>query len=399
MSYKDKKIILLYMLVVVFIFGCGNTVSKEERLIKQGLRYIEQEKYSLALETYQEILTINPSSSRAMFMLGEVYFHDSNLTEFRVQVINFIIKYRRRKSWPKQSQVKDSVVDETLLNKGISYFKRVLEIDFDFKDGDFSNARGRLYIYHQLGRAYLAKKDYNKAKEYFDRSIADDKDKWGSKQAIEFIEYMQKKLSRVYWWGDKRKKEVALTFDDGPTAVYTPKILQILEQYDVKATFFMIGRQVEQFPEITLKVVEQGHCIGNHSYSHSNLYKVEDIRDKKQLIISDIDKAQKAIEKITHVQTSFYRSPYNYLKGDLLEILNDMQYSTISWSYAPGDWKSLSSEIITKNVLDNTRNGYILLLHDGGGDRRQTIQALPSIIKGLRDKGFQLVTVEELLKQ
>lgn len=387
------------MLVVVFLFGCGNTLSKEERLIKQGLRYIEQEKYSLALETYQEILTINPSSSKAMFMLGEVYFHDSNLTEFRVQVINFIIKYRRRKSWPKQSEVKDSVVKETQLNKGISYFKRVVEIDFDFKDGDFSNARDRLYIYHQLGWAYLAKKDYDKAKEYFDRSIVDDKDKWGSKRAIEYIEYMQKKLSRVYWWGDKRKKEVALTFDDGPTAVYTPKILQILEQYDIKATFFMIGSQVEQFPQIALKVVEQGHCIGNHSYSHTNLYTIEEIRDKKELIISDIDKARQAIEQITHVQTSFYRSPYNYLKGDLLEILNKRNYRTISWSYAPGDWKSLSSDTITKNVLDNTRNGYIILLHDGGGDRRQTIQALPSIIKGLKDKGFQLVTVEELLME
>lgn len=202
----------------------------------------------------------------------------------------------------------------------------------------------------------------------------------------------------VYWHGDSAQKKIALTFDDGPQDAYTPQILDILKEYQVRATFFLIGKNVEVFPALAKRIVQEGHVIGNHTYTHSDLR----LQTKNQ-IKQQMKKTEKAILDATDVKPYLFRPPYGTDNNLVLLEAESLGYVIIKWSVSGLNGRhDAPSEKIVKRVVDNTQNGSIILLHDGNRlsnktDRSQIVKALPIIIETLKEKGYQFVTIEELL--
>ena len=182
-------------------------------------------------------------------------------------------------------------------------------------------------------------------------------------------------------------KTVALTFDDGP-GPYTPQILNILAQYNVKATFFMIGSMIDQHPEIARMVSLDGHAIGNHTMTHRNLATLGPSDMAYQ-----ITEGAKTIRWATGVDTTTFRPPGGRYTPATLQYLNQHGYKLYMWSVDPRDWDNASAEQIQQHVLNHATNGSVILLHDGGGNRKETVKALPGIISGLQKKGYTFVTL------
>jgi polysaccharide deacetylase family sporulation protein PdaB len=190
---------------------------------------------------------------------------------------------------------------------------------------------------------------------------------------------------------------VALTFDDGPNEPYTSQILKILKDNNVKATFFMVGKNVEFFPRSAKAVAEAGHAIGNHSYSHPMM-----VLETNARVRSEIGRAQKAILKATGRRPVLFRPPYGAHDSLILTQAEKLGYVCIQWSVSSKDWERPGVNKIVRNVTRRVHNGGIVLMHDGfklrhGADRSQTVAALPEIIRFLREQGYEFVTVPELL--
>ncbi|HHY36840.1 MAG TPA: polysaccharide deacetylase family protein [Firmicutes bacterium] len=192
---------------------------------------------------------------------------------------------------------------------------------------------------------------------------------------------------------------VALTFDDGPDPLYTPLILDILMDYDVKASFFLIGRHVEQYPEIARRIVNEGHDIGSHTYSHRNLVSLGYQKTKEE-----IKKAEEAILEATGLRPYLFRPPRGLYSASARELLREEQYTIVLWSLSTRDWAELSVRDMVGNVLKKVKPGDIILFHDSGnlistvgGNRMNTVKALPLIIEGLQARGYTIVPVSDLL--
>jgi peptidoglycan/xylan/chitin deacetylase (PgdA/CDA1 family) len=184
-------------------------------------------------------------------------------------------------------------------------------------------------------------------------------------------------------------KKVAITFDDGPYKDMTEKYISILEAHNATATFFLVGNRAQAYPEQAKIIAERGYEIGGHSYSHSN------IREKaKQIIEADFKKNIDVIENITGAKVSLFRPPYGASNSILLHTAVAFSQQTVNWNVDPKDWSGVKPEEIVKRVISNTKDGSIILLHEG---RQNTLQALPYIIQGLKEMGYELVTVSELL--
>jgi peptidoglycan/xylan/chitin deacetylase (PgdA/CDA1 family) len=189
-----------------------------------------------------------------------------------------------------------------------------------------------------------------------------------------------------------QNRVVALTFDDGPWQKGTPKVLEILRQQKVRATFFMIGRHIQMYPAIAQQVVAAGHGIGNHTWSHK--FKPTSPEE----IITEIENTTYLLKKATGLRTDLFRPPGGYLHNGLVDYANQKKYLTVMWTVDPADSKpKTTTQQILDHVLKETKPGSIILLHDGGGDRSATIKALPQIISGLRSQGFSFVSIPELL--
>ena len=190
------------------------------------------------------------------------------------------------------------------------------------------------------------------------------------------------------------KKVIALTFDDGPSPNATAKVLDILKENNVKATFFLIGRNLKNFPQIAQQVVADGHAIGNHTWHHWH----------RQLIgftaAREIEDTASLIYKTTGVKTTLFRPPNGFLNNGLADYALKEKDAVVLWSIDSGDWRNrgISVEGLINHVLEKANPGAIVLMHDGGGDRSLTVQALPKIIDGLKERGYQFVTVPELLQ-
>jgi peptidoglycan/xylan/chitin deacetylase (PgdA/CDA1 family) len=193
--------------------------------------------------------------------------------------------------------------------------------------------------------------------------------------------------------GNLQLPEIALTFDDGPNPIYTPRILAILKKYQVKATFFDVGRLVAAHPDLTRREYSAGHIIGNHTWTHANLTLLSAAGIQAQL-----DNASATIQTTTGVRPLFFRPPYGLYNFQVLAQANYLGITTVMWNVDSRDWTLPGVEKIVAVVLHATRNGAILLFHDGGGDRSQTVAALPAIIIGLRQRGFRLVTLQQMVK-
>ena len=189
--------------------------------------------------------------------------------------------------------------------------------------------------------------------------------------------------------------KIAITFDDGPDALYTGQILDILKQHNVPATFFLIGQNCLNYPQVVQRIHREGHVIGNHTWSHPNLAKVD-----KQRLQKEIFDTEEVIKKLTGVQTSLVRPPYGSVNRETLEYLRQHNYVTVNWSVDSVDWRDRQVDQILINTLPDVKDGGIILLHSGGGegqDLSATVAMLPELIHTLRVNGYTFVTLDQLL--
>lgn len=194
--------------------------------------------------------------------------------------------------------------------------------------------------------------------------------------------------------GNPRLPEVALTFDDGPNPPYTSQILAILQRYGVPATFFVIGSQAQNYQDLTQQEAQQGNVIGNHSWSHPSDLTTLPPADVR----SQLQSTNNQIKADTGQSPALFRPPGGHYNSAVQSIAADLGLSTILWSVDPRDWSRPGVSKIVQTVLDTTHNGSIILLHDGGGDRSQTVAALPQIISALQQRGFQFVTISRMIQ-
>lgn len=199
-------------------------------------------------------------------------------------------------------------------------------------------------------------------------------------------------------------KKIALTFDDGPDPIWTPQILDVLKQKNVKATFFIIGENAGSNPDLVRREVAEGHDVGNHSFTHPNLSILPE-----SLIKLELDTTRKLFESITHRSMRLLRPPYlgdadptTYDQIEPVRIAQNMGFVTVGLRIDPDDWQRPGADAIVNQTIkqiespDEDVTGHIVLLHDSGGDRSQTVAALPVLIDKLRAKGYELVPVSEL---
>lgn len=201
---------------------------------------------------------------------------------------------------------------------------------------------------------------------------------------------------RVYYRG-ANQPVVALTFDDGPYAPYTEQLLNVLAAAGVQATFFVVGQNVENHPELLQQIAANGHQIGNHSYSHVDLLKLS-----KSQIEAEVDKTQQLIVDITGIRPTLFRPPHGFRDGVVMEVMAERSLRVVDWSVMSRDWVNPGVDEIVRRTVAGVDNGAIILLHDGDGiaanaSRAQTIEASRQIIRELKDRGYRFVTVEEIL--
>ena len=196
-------------------------------------------------------------------------------------------------------------------------------------------------------------------------------------------------------------KQCAITFDDGPNGDYTLQILDILAQHSIKATFFFPGKNIERLPDIAVKVRDSGHAIGNHTYSHPHLNSLT-----KEEIILEIEKSEEIFKSILDIKPSYFRPPYGEYNIVSEDIIKNRGYELILWDMDcyPRDWQNPTSETITDISTKKAKDGSIILLHDGrnikaDANRKNTVEALPHMITILRNKGFDIVSLDQLCKE
>jgi peptidoglycan/xylan/chitin deacetylase (PgdA/CDA1 family) len=182
-------------------------------------------------------------------------------------------------------------------------------------------------------------------------------------------------------------KVVALTIDDGPSPVYTPQILQILRQYGIIASFAMIGQSAAAFPGVARQVAAAGHVIVNHTWNHYNLAYMPAwaVRD-------EISRATDAIHAVTGEWPSMFRAPYGVWPSAVFSYCAQAGLTPLAWSVDPRDWSRPGVRAIVRNILSDTRTGSIILEHDGGGNRSETVAALKIWLPRLLDAGYQFTT-------
>ena len=184
---------------------------------------------------------------------------------------------------------------------------------------------------------------------------------------------------------------IAMTFDDGPSATLTPKLLDLLAAHHIKATFFVIGENVAEHPEIVARAAQEGHEIANHSWSHPNFGKMSDENVRRQLQQTD-----DAIKNATGKRPTLLRPPYGSITAREKRWIHDeFGYEIILWDVDPYDWKRPGPAVVRARILKETRPGSIVLSHD---IHPGTIEAMPSTFDELEAKGFKFVTVSELIR-
>lgn len=183
---------------------------------------------------------------------------------------------------------------------------------------------------------------------------------------------------------------IAMTFDDGPHPQNTPRLLDMLRERNIKATFYVVGRNVDMYPDIIRRMAAEGHEIGNHTWTHRNLTGLS-----KDSIRSEMDRTRDVIVSACGVKPRTMRPPYGALReSQRAWIHKEYGYPTIMWNVDPKDWMRPGVSVVTSRILDGTRNGSIVLAHDL---HKPTVDAMPETLDGLLERGFQFVTVSQLL--
>ncbi|MBX3171990.1 MAG: polysaccharide deacetylase family protein [Candidatus Eremiobacteraeota bacterium] len=182
---------------------------------------------------------------------------------------------------------------------------------------------------------------------------------------------------------------VALTFDDGPSED-TPALLDLLQEEGVKATFFVIGRQVEKYPEVVRRIVADGHQLGNHTYSHPNLMICTPGRTRREL-----ERVQQQIQELTGQKPTFWRPPFGFRSPWTQSAADQLGLRAALWTVNPRDFQDPGVEVIVSRTLEAMDKGVIILLHDGLASRSQTIEATRQLIRRLKEKNYLFVRLDE----
>lgn len=188
------------------------------------------------------------------------------------------------------------------------------------------------------------------------------------------------------------KKVIALTFDDGPWPSSTAKVLDILKKNNIKGTFFVVGQNVKNYPDLTKRVVTDGHIIANHTWHHWYHHM------NAQTAAYEVANTTDIIYKTTGIKTSLFRPPGGNMRNGVAAYAKSNKYAVIMWSSDSMDYSRPGVPRLINNIFREAKPGGIVLMHDGGGDRSHTVTALPEIISKFRKQGYEFVTVPELLE-
>ena len=195
-------------------------------------------------------------------------------------------------------------------------------------------------------------------------------------------------------YGDRSKKRVALTFDDGPDPRSTPQLLELLREQKIPAAFFCIGRRVDENPELAARIVREGHLVENHSYAHSNLTNFF----PRARLRTELIQAQQAIEKACGRKPQYYRPPIGNSNPNTFRAARDLNLQVIGWSIRSLDTVIAQPGKILARIRRGLAPGAIILLHDGNIPNGKLVQTVKSLLDTLRELGYEVVRLDELLK-
>lgn len=194
--------------------------------------------------------------------------------------------------------------------------------------------------------------------------------------------------------GDPHSMKIALTFDDGPHPYKTDAVLDILAKHGIRATFFVVGENVSYYPEPLKRAVALGHEIGNHTYHHALLSNA-----CEKNTAEEIDKTEEIVFQTAGYRTKLFRPPEGAYDTCALNVIKNKDYRVILWTVDTRDWENTSAETMVKTVMMNIKGGSIILFHDYMSKKSHTLEALEILLPKLLDRGYEFVTVSELLEQ
>ncbi|MEW6280578.1 MAG: polysaccharide deacetylase family protein, partial [Candidatus Eremiobacterota bacterium] len=192
--------------------------------------------------------------------------------------------------------------------------------------------------------------------------------------------------------GPVERSAVALTFDDGPEPPYTERVLDILGEFGVKATFFLVGRQVERHPELARRILAEGHLMGNHTQNHLNLLKMTPAQGARE-----IEQGAATIERVTGVWPQWFRPPMGFRYPWNTRCARRLGQASVMWSLNPRDFEFPEPDVLVQRIVSAVGPGEIVLLHDGMRDQSNTVAALPALLRELKQRGLEPVRVDRLV--
>ena len=198
---------------------------------------------------------------------------------------------------------------------------------------------------------------------------------------------------QILWDIKTDEKVIALTFDDGPHKKYTPEILDVLSKHDAKATFFIVGENAEKNPELALRIHDENHELAIHTYTHPFKTNVSNL-------LKEIKQTHATIYGITGYSPVLFRPVEGQYTDAMIDAIHKEGYKVVMWSWHLDtfDWKSPGEKKIINTVLKGAKPGSVVLFHDGGGNREQTVRALKKVLPELEQQGYKFVTISELLE-
>lgn len=207
-----------------------------------------------------------------------------------------------------------------------------------------------------------------------------------------FRTFAEENLADVYFSKENDDKRIALTFDDGPHYKYTAEILDILAEYDIKATFFVIGKLAETYPELIIRELSEGHEVASHTLSHPHLTGITE-----EKLTNELNSTEEILLEIAEYRPRLFRPPEGKCGEVVRRVASDLGYEVILWTVDTKDWAHTPTDKIINCVMNNTRPGSIILCHDFIGGDSPTPDALRSFIPKLLAEGYEFVTVSDLL--
>ena len=192
-----------------------------------------------------------------------------------------------------------------------------------------------------------------------------------------------------------RRKCMALTFDDGPYPPYTGRLLDVLKEKEIRATFFLVGEQARLHPDLVRRMVDEGHTVGLHAFRHRDFLKLTEEEKEK-----DLQQGKEILQSITGKEPNYWRPPHGFRDSSVMKIASAKDLQVVNWSVIPRDWTGIDKQEIYNRVMDKAEDGAIVLLHDGDSplykaSRQATVDAVGPLIDSLREKGYHLVSLEE----